>query len=141
LADIETKEVFYDKLTFIYLEMPKFNKAVDALVTRFDKWLYVIRNRLDKVPDKLRERVFEKLFETAEIARFTPDQIRSYEYSLKYYRDMKNSLDTAREEGVLKGIERVAENMLKKSIAAEVISEITGLTEHQIERLKKKIEG
>ncbi|GAB3820761.1 Rpn family recombination-promoting nuclease/putative transposase [Pontibacter rugosus] len=152
LADIETKEVFYDKLTFIYLEMPKFNKTVDELETRFDKWLYVIRNlnRLDKVPDKLRERVFEKLFETAEIARFTPDQIRSYEDSLKYYRDMKNSLDTAREEGLLegiekgieKGIERVAENMLKKGIAVEVISDTTGLTEQQIEKLqKKKSEG
>ena len=81
LTDTITKEVFYDKLTFIYLEMPKFNKTVDELETRFDKWLYVIRNlnRLDKVPDKLRERVFEKLFETAEIAKFTPDQIRSYE--------------------------------------------------------------
>jgi Zn-dependent M28 family amino/carboxypeptidase len=26
LSDIETQQVFYDKLTFIYLEMPKFNK-------------------------------------------------------------------------------------------------------------------
>ncbi|HSI90949.1 MAG TPA: Rpn family recombination-promoting nuclease/putative transposase, partial [Adhaeribacter sp.] len=90
LTDTETKAVFYDKLTFIYLEMPKFNKTVEELESRFDKWLYVLRNlnRLDKVPEKLRERVFEKLFETAEIARFTPDQIRSYEDSLKYYRDL-----------------------------------------------------
>ena len=42
---------------------------------------------------------FEKLFETAEIARFIPDQIRLYEDSLKYYRDLKNSLETAKEEG------------------------------------------
>jgi len=86
LTDKETKEVFHDKLTSIYLEMPKFNKAVEELEIRFDKWLYVIRNlnRLDKVPDKLQERVFEKLFEIAEIARFTPDQVRSYEDSLKY---------------------------------------------------------
>ena len=57
LQDIETNKIFYNKLTFIYLEMPKFNKPVDELVTRFDKWLYVIRNlnRLDHVPDKLRE--------------------------------------------------------------------------------------
>jgi len=144
LTDTETKEVFYDKLTFIYLEMPKFNMTIDELETRFDKWLYVIRNlnRLDKVPDKLRERIFEKLFETAEIAKFTPEQVRSYEDSLKYYRDMKNSLDTAREEGILEGIERgiekVAENMLKKEISFKVIAETTGLTEQQIEILKRK---
>lgn len=146
LTDTETKEVFYDKLTFIYLEMPKFNKTVEELETRFDKWLYVIRNlnQLEKVPDKLRERVFEKLFETAEIATFTPDQVRSYEDSLKYYRDMKNSLDTAREEGLIegieKGIEKVAGNMVKKGIPMEIISETTGLTVHQVERLKKKNE-
>lgn len=44
LMDIYTKEVFYDKLTFVYLEMPKFNKREDELVTMFDKWLFVLRN-------------------------------------------------------------------------------------------------
>ncbi|NJN27649.1 MAG: PD-(D/E)XK nuclease family transposase, partial [Cyclobacteriaceae bacterium] len=93
LADIETSRVFYDKLTFIYLEMPKYNKTVEQLETRFDKWLYVIRNlnKLDRVPDKLREQIFDKLFATAEIAKFTPEQKRSYEDSLKYYRDIKAS--------------------------------------------------
>ena len=75
---------------------------------------------------------------TAEIARFTPDQIRSYEDSLKYYRDLKNSLDTAREEGMIEGIERVAQNMLAKGMPIRVISEITGLSEQQVEELKKK---
>jgi predicted transposase/invertase (TIGR01784 family) len=144
LTDTETKKVFYDKLTFIYLEMPKFNKTVDELETRFDKWLYVIRNlnRLDKVPDKLRERVFEKLFETAEIAKFTPDQIRSYEDSLKYYRDLKNSLDTAKEEGKEEGKEERAIEIAKEMIIAgepvEKIIRYTGLTVKQIERLKTK---
>ena len=135
LTDTETKKVFYDKLTFIYLEMPKFNKTVEELETRFDKWLYILRNlnRLDKVPDKLRERVFEKLFETAEIAKFTPDQIRSYEDSLKYYRDLKNSLDTAKEEGKIE----VAAEMLKENEPFEKIIRFTGLSREQIEKLKK----
>ena len=68
-----------------YLEMPKFNKTVEELETRYDKWLFVLRNlnRLDRIPDKFKEQLFEKLFETAEIAKFTPDQVRSYEDSLK----------------------------------------------------------
>jgi len=145
LTDIETKEVFYNKLTFIYLEMPKFNKIVDELETRFDKWLYIIRNlnRLDKVPDKLRERIFEKLFETAEIAKFTPDQVRSYEDSLKYYRDLKNSLDTAREEGLQEGIEKgiekekleVAKNALKFGLSVDDIIKLTGLSKQAIEQI------
>ena len=134
LTDIETKKVFYDKLTFIYLEMPKFNKTVDELKSRFDKWLFVLKNlnRLDSVPDKLKERIFEKLFETAEIAKFTPDQVRSYEDSLKYYRDLKNSLDTAKFEGKIE----IAINMIKKGYNPKDIIELTGLTRNQINELK-----
>ena len=44
LTDSKTREVFYDKLTFIYLEMPKFNKKEEELDSMFDKWLFVLRN-------------------------------------------------------------------------------------------------
>ncbi len=33
-------KVFYDKLTYIYLEMPNFVKSESELTTRLDKWLY-----------------------------------------------------------------------------------------------------
>ncbi|QAR30870.1 Rpn family recombination-promoting nuclease/putative transposase [Ornithobacterium rhinotracheale] len=150
LSDIETNKVFYDKLTFIYLEMPKFNKSVEELETRFDKWLYVLRNlnRLDRVPEKLKERIFEKLFEVAEIAKFTPSQVYSYEDSLKYYRDLKNSLDTAKEEGFEEGKEegrkegreeeklKIAKNLLENNVSKEVVMKTTGLTQEQIEHLE-----
>lgn len=155
LSDIETRKVFYDKLTFIYLEMPKFNKTVDELETRFDKWLYVIRNlpRLDRVPEKLQERVFEKLFEAAEIAKFTPVQVRSYEDSLKHYRDLKNSLDTAFEEGKEEGKEKgkeegvkigerqkaikVVHKSLDLGMDVTTISEISGLSIEEIEQIRQ----
>ena len=44
LMDTKKKTVVFDKLTFIYLEMPKFNKSVDELETRFEKWMYVLKN-------------------------------------------------------------------------------------------------
>jgi predicted transposase/invertase (TIGR01784 family) len=138
LTETETQKVFYNKLTFIYLEMPKFTKTVEELKTRFDKWLFVIKNlnKLDRVPDKLKEQIFEKVFETAEIAKFTPEQVRSYEDSLKYYRDLKNSLDTAKDEGIVEGIEKVAKEMLKAKESIDKIIQFTGLTKEQIERLK-----
>lgn len=138
LTDIETKKVFYDKLTFIYLEMPKFNKTVDELETRFEKWLFVLRNlnRLERIPEKLKERIFEKLFETAEIAKFSAEQVRSYEDSLKYYRDLKNSLDTARDEGKLEGKLEVVRQALKKGWSIKDISDLTGLSENEIKALK-----
>lgn len=142
LQDIDTNKIFYNKLTFIYLEMPKFNKNVDELETRFDKWLYIIKNlsQLEKIPETLRESIFEKLFKTAEIAKFTPTQVRSYENSLKYYRDLKNSLDTAKKEGMLEGMKvekiEIAKKLLKiGNISTAEISSITGLSEEIIKSL------
>ena len=142
LTEQETKKVFYDKLTFIYLEMPKFNKKVEELETRFEKWLFVLKNlhKLDRIPETLKEKIFLKLFETAEISKFTPKEYQEYEDSLKYYRDLKNSLDTAKEEGRIEGkIEgkiEVAKKMLKKGLDTFLISEVTGLTEKEINELK-----
>jgi predicted transposase/invertase (TIGR01784 family) len=137
LTDIETKKIFYDKLTFIYLEMPKFNKSVDELETRFDKWLYVLRNlnKLDRVPEKLRERIFDKLFETAEISKFSQEQARFYEDSLKYYRDLKNSLDTAHDEGKIEGKIEIAKQMVNDNVDLNLIMKYTNLTKEEINNL------
>ncbi len=148
LSDIATSKVFYDKLTFIYLEMPKFNKTVDELVDRFDKWLFVLKNleRLHNVPAKFQDRLFKKLFASAEIARLSPEEARSYEDSLKVYRDMKNSLDTAREEGFEQGLEQGLEKkaiatallMISDNESTEKISKYTGLSVEAIVNLQKK---
>ena len=85
-------EVFYDKLKFIYIELPKFKKEESELKTHFDKWMYVFTHlsELQNRPKKLQDRVFKKLFEAAEIAKFSPKEREAYEKSLKYYRDIKN---------------------------------------------------
>jgi predicted transposase/invertase (TIGR01784 family) len=102
LCDTETHNVFYDKLTLVYLPMPRFNKTPDELETLFDKWLYVIKNlqRLQNRPKALQERVFQNLFHIAAIEKLTPKERRAYDESLKHYWDMKNVIDTAVEEAV-----------------------------------------
>ena len=144
LSDIETNKVFYDKLTFVYLEIPKFTKTIKELKTRFDKWMYIIRNlnKLDRIPEELREGIFEKLFEVAEIAKFTPEEVNSYEDSLKTYRDMKNSIDTDREEGREEGelikARTIALTMKNSGLSNKEISDFTGLSIEEIEKLKNE---
>ena len=105
LCDTYTHKVFYDKLDFIYVEIAKFDKSADELNTTFEKWLYVLKNlsRLDRQPQSLRDKVFDRLFTQAEIAKFSPRELREYEDSRKAYRDLKNCLDTAIQEGLEKG--------------------------------------
>jgi len=132
LSDIETHKVFYDKLTFIYLEMPKFTKKVDELNTHFEKWLYVIKNlkRLENIPAKLKERIFERIFAAAEVAKLTEEEYMRYLDNLKTNRDWKNIVDTARSKGLDKGrAEGLAEGEAK------------GLAKGEQERLKLQQEN
>ena len=80
LCDTVTKRVFYDKLEFIYVEVAKFNKAESELVTLYDKWLYALKNlsTLTERPAALRDRIFDHLFQVAEIAKFTPVELKEY---------------------------------------------------------------
>jgi predicted transposase/invertase (TIGR01784 family) len=126
-------EVFYDKLKFIYIELPKFEKKEDELETQFDKWLFVFKHLSDlqNRPKKLQDKIFERLFEAAEIAKFTPEEREAYEESLKHYRDLKNVVDTSRKEG----IREVAKRMKIKGMPNSEISELTGLKEDEIDEL------
>ncbi len=101
-------QVFYDKLTFIYLTLPHFTKTLGELQTVQDKWFYSFKHlhELQEIPSVLHEAVFLKLFEAAQIACFNPAERQAYEDSLKYYRDLKNVTDAAWEEGLQEGIEK-----------------------------------
>ena len=149
LLDKQTFEVFYEKLTFIYLEMPKFRKKEDALDTHFDKWMYVLKNlhRLQERPVKLQEKVFEKLFSEAEIAKLKPEDMKAYEESMKTYWDNYSVLEYAKKEGREEGLEKgreegreegrmeVARRLKRKGVAVDIIAETTGLDKDRIEKL------
>jgi len=145
LMDTKRKTVFFDKLTYIYLELPKFNKTEDELKNDFERWLYVLKNlhTFENRPAKIQNRIFKKLFEVAKIAAFTKDEKMEYETSLKHLRDLNNVIDTARREGVEEGraegdilrAKKVALKMLAKGMPYELISEVTDLSVAQIELL------
>ncbi len=158
LMNVDTKEVFYDKLTYIYVEIPKFDKTEEELVTMYDKWMYVLKNlsRLMERPAALQERVFTRLFEQAEIAKFNAIDLKAYENSMNAYRDIVNAINTARkdsfsegkaegreegraegrEEGMAKRNIEIAKTMLDNGEAIDKIILYTGLSEEDIKQLR-----
>lgn len=149
LIETHTLRVFNEKLRFLYLEMPKFNKTEEELQSHFDKWLYVLKNlgRLDRVPLKLKERIFERVFTVAELANYNRDEQRAYQDSLKYYRDLKNALDTQFLEGIQEGREKgreegryqekltIARQLRQMGLPVEQIIALTQLSEEEIAAL------
>ena len=149
LCDTATHKVFYDKLELIYVEIAKFNKSLEELETLYDKWLYALKNlyKLTQRPKELCDKVFDRLFEEAEIAKFTPQELREYEASKIAYRDIKNSVDTAKREGIAEGMEKgmekksheIAKKMLTKGMDEATVMEITGLSAELILQLKAEM--
>ena len=141
LMDTKTNKVFNAKLMFKYVEVGRFDKTDEELTSLSDKWMYVLKNlsRLDNRPAALREKIFSKLFAAASVARFTPTELREYEDSLKAYRDIKNSLDTANEEGREEGREQrnieIAKKMLAAGMHIDIIINMTDLSKDEIEKL------
>ena len=106
---------------------------------------------------------FDRLFEEAEIAKFTPQEMREYETSKMAYRDIKNSVDTAKREGIAEGMEKgmkqgmekgikqgmekgmnlrsleIARKMLAKGMDEASVMDMTGLTAEEIKLLKAEI--
>ena len=110
-----------------------------------NKWLYALKNlyKLTQRPKALCDKVFDRLFEEAEIAKFTPQELREYEASKIAYRDIKNSVDTAKREGIAEGMEKksheIAKKMLTKGMDEATVMEITGLSAELIQQLKAEM--
>ena len=141
LKDVEDNHVFYDKLTFVYLEMPKFNKTEDELETMFDKWMYVLQNlyRLLERPKALQDRVFKKLFEQAEIAKYSEAERWEYEASQKEYWDNYSVVKTAERKGEQLGIlhEKIEtiHRLQAMGLSVEQIAQGAGMKVDEVKKL------
>ena len=96
---------FYDKLKYVYVEMPNFNKKETELVTRLDKWLYFIKNLEDfeNIPNVFKDDIFIQAFEKAEISKYNRQELYSYEKSLKIFRDNLATFDFAKNAAYSEG--------------------------------------
>lgn len=126
--------------------MPNFNLKETELGTgqhsiRLDKWLYFIKYLEDfqTIPAIIADEVFIQAFEKAEIAKFGQKDLYDYEMNLKFYRDYKNTVTTAFDEGKLEGIIEgkleTAKSLKKLGVPMETIMAATGLTKEQIDIL------
>ena len=150
LCDVNNKEIFYDKLTYYYLEMPKFRKKQEELSSHLDYWLFYLNNlynstSIPKIFQK--DKLIKDAFEVAEFLALDKDQQFSYQQDRKARWDNKACLDYAKEEGeergMKKGMERgmekrnneIAKNLKKEGVDNKTIATVTGLSIKEIENI------
>ena len=106
--------------------MPNFNKTENQLTTRFEKWIYFLKNLEDftEIPSILNEPIFQEAFEIAKVANFNQNQLDAYEESLKNYRDYHNTMDSAVGSAVNKKTKETIMRLSKRGkMTAEEIAE------------------
>ena len=143
LMDTRQKTIFSDKLTLLFLETRKFNKTEDELQTQLDKWMYLLKNisEMMEQPKTIFEPIFVQFMEQAEIARFSPQERRGYDASMMAYRDVQNSMDTARNDGKKDGkkegkAESVVSLMKKLNLSIEQAMDILSIPESEWEEYR-----
>ena len=148
LCNTKTGKTFYDKLTFYYLEMPKFKKQETELSNHLEFWLFFLNNlvNLENIPPKLKEdKLLKEAFSTAQFLALSKDKQFAYQIDLKSKLDYKNILDFAKEEAMKKGEEKgkkerdleIAKGMLADNFPISTISKYSKLSEQEILKLKK----
>ena len=148
-----THEVPDETISLIFAELDRFDKSLAQCESLQEKWCYSLKHvgKLHELPDGLKIRTFERLFEACEIARFSPEKKLQYESDMITERDYYNILETAKEdgeakglargreegfaEGEAKGIGKVAKAMLASGMPVEQISSLTGLSAEEIGNL------
>lgn len=134
----QNNDIFYDKLTYIYLEMPKFILQENQLITQLDRWLFFIKNlkNLQVIPMIFQNNaVFEQAFKTAELAKMSREEWMNYEYSLKDYRDNYATERYQREQGQKEGVIKTAKNLKNLGLPLATIVAATGLSQSEIDEL------
>ncbi len=142
LMDTNAKTVFYDKLSYVYIELPKFDKAIHEVSSEADKWIYLLKNmpELQDIPAELANEPFTHAFEMAEQSALSPRERLLYEASLKSARDTYAEIMTARqegreegrEEGIEEGRRTIARSMFTRGLDIKLIAELTELPEDEL---------
>ena len=145
LREKSSNSIFSDKLRFIYLSLPLFDKREEECETGFEKWIYVLKYMevLERLPFTAQKKIFNHLAKLADVRCLSSEEQEKYDESIKavddYYSGLYGSYVEGEEKGfakgeLSKGLE-VARNLLAMGMTLPQIMKATGLNEEQLKQL------
>ena len=149
LREKSSDSIFSDKLRFIYLSLPFFDKSEEECETGFEKWIYVLKYMevLERLPFTAQKKIFDHLAKLPDVRFLSSEEREKYDESIKavddYYGVLMSYYMNGIDEGVAKGEARgshhksleIAKKMMAKGMDENTIMEITGLTQEEIRKL------
>ena len=149
LREKSSDSMFSDKLRFIYLSLPFFDKSEEECETGFEKWIYVLKYMevLERLPFTAQKKIFDHLAKLPDVRFLSSEEREKYDESIKavddYYGVLMSYYMNGIDEGVAKGEARgshhksleIAKKIMAKGMDENTIMEITGLTQEEIRKL------
>ena len=148
VLDVDTYERDLKDFSFSFLELPKFKKTKNQLVTMIDKWAYFFKNAQETSEEDLKkitgsDLILQRAYEELNRYSWTPEELRTYNsIDMKIHADkaiFEGALDRGRAEGEIKGEikekNKIARKLLGENYAIETIAHITDLSIEQIQDL------
>ena len=137
LSEKSSDSIFSDKLRFIYLSLPFFDKSEEECETGFEKWIYVLKYMevLERLPFTAQKKIFDHLAKLADVRCLSSEEQEKYDESIKAVDDYYSGLYGSYVEGEEKGRAEVARNLLAMGMSWSQIMQATGLTEEQLKQL------
>ena len=151
LREKSSDTIFSDKLRFIYLSLPFFDKSEEECETGFEKWIYVLKYMevLERLPFTAQKKIFDHLAKLADVRCLSSEEQEKYDESIKavddYYSGLYGSYVEGEEKGIAKGRAEgelsksltIARNLLEMGMTLPQIVKVTGLNEEQLKQLKE----
>lgn len=153
LADRDTGKVFYSKLKYIFLELTNFVKRDEEIRTDMDQWFWLFKHlsEASRLPAFMKKRVFRRIFDIAEIANLTTEELMAYNASIQAKWDWENAIALAEERAAEKAVEKTLKKerakveaekiqsvrkMLTKGLSVADAAEISGLSVKEITEIQ-----
>ena len=149
LREKSSDTIFSDKLRFIYLSLPFFDKSEEECETGFEKWIYVLKYmEMDEVFKNLplaeQKKMLDHLAKLPDVRYLSSEEQEKYDESIKavddYYSGLYGSYIEGEEKGIAKGelskSLAIARNLLAMGMSWSQIMQATGLTEEQLKQLQ-----
>ncbi len=120
LVERDSGELMTGRLRYYFLELPNV-KSITHKSSDLEKLCYALHNMtaLKSRPKEMQAEIFELLFNSAEIAKFTPEERIKYEHDMTTDRDIRNQIAFSREEGMKEGIKEGMEKGIERGASDE----------------------
>ena len=141
LAEESTGEKMTDGLHYIFLEVPKCHLKADSSLVEKVGWALDNISSLDERPAELEGEIFDLLFSSANLSKFTPEDKIKYHNDMTTERDIRNQIQFARdkglEEGMKQGMEKGMATGMEKGMEKGLEEGMATGIENMIESMRK----